>query len=123
MRDRTDPGFGTAEGMIDPTDELLREPLVVINVGLQGFAENLEVQEVDGAQVLHEFPGTALERCAAPRSLRDRYDRANRTQPQRSGGVRLPALDEGSIHAGRVGHAVRRLEQRGHQELLALPVE
>ena len=37
--------------MPDPTDELLREPLVVINVGLQGFAESLEEQEVDVVQV------------------------------------------------------------------------
>jgi hypothetical protein len=37
--------------MPDPTDELLREPLVVINVGLQGFAESLQEQEVEVVQV------------------------------------------------------------------------
>ena len=37
--------------MPDPTDELLREPLVVVNVGLRGFAESLEEQEVDVVQV------------------------------------------------------------------------
>ena len=37
--------------MPDPTDELLREPLVVVNVGLQGFAESLEEQDVDVVQV------------------------------------------------------------------------
>jgi hypothetical protein len=37
--------------MADPTDELLREPLAVVNVGLQGFAESLEEQEVDVVQV------------------------------------------------------------------------
>ena len=37
--------------MPDPTDELLREPLVVVNVGLQGFAESLEEQEVEVVQV------------------------------------------------------------------------
>jgi hypothetical protein len=37
--------------MPDPTDELLREPLVVVNVGLQGFAESLEEQAVDVVQV------------------------------------------------------------------------
>ena len=35
----------------DPIDELLREPLVVVNVGLQGFAESLEEQDVDVVQV------------------------------------------------------------------------
>jgi FdrA protein len=35
----------------DPTDELLREPLAVINVGLRGFAESLEEQEVEVVQV------------------------------------------------------------------------
>ena len=35
----------------DPTDELLREPLVVVNVGLRGFAESLEEQDVDVVQV------------------------------------------------------------------------
>ena len=37
--------------MSEPTDELLREPLVVINVGLQGFSESLVEQEVDVVQV------------------------------------------------------------------------
>ena len=37
--------------MPDPTDELLRGPLVVVNVGLRGFAESLEEQEVDVVQV------------------------------------------------------------------------
>ena len=37
--------------MPDPTDELLREPLVVVNVGLRGFADSLEEQEVDVVQV------------------------------------------------------------------------
>ena len=35
----------------EPTDVLLSEPLVIINVGLQGFAESLEEQEVDVVQV------------------------------------------------------------------------
>ena len=37
--------------MPDPMEELLRGPLVVINVGLRGFAESLEEQEVDVVQV------------------------------------------------------------------------
>jgi hypothetical protein len=37
--------------MTDPTDALLSEPLVVVNVGLQGFAESLEEQDVDVVQV------------------------------------------------------------------------
>ena len=36
---------------LDPTDALLSEPLVVVNVGLQGFAESLEEQDVDVVQV------------------------------------------------------------------------
>ena len=32
-------------------DEILRESLVVINVGLKGFADNLEQQEVEVVQV------------------------------------------------------------------------
>jgi FdrA protein len=32
-------------------DEILREPLVVINVGLKGFAHELEQQEVEVVQV------------------------------------------------------------------------
>ena len=35
----------------DPTDELLHEPLLVVNVGLRGFAESLEEQDVDVVQV------------------------------------------------------------------------
>jgi hypothetical protein len=35
----------------DPTDALLSEALVVVNVGLQGFAESLEEQDVDVVQV------------------------------------------------------------------------
>jgi FdrA protein len=31
--------------------DILQEPLVVINVGLKGFAENLEAQEADVIQV------------------------------------------------------------------------
>ena len=37
--------------MPDPLEELLRGPLVVVNVGLRGFAESLEEQEVDVVQV------------------------------------------------------------------------
>ncbi len=37
--------------MPDPIDELLRGPLVIVNVGLRGFAESLEAQEVDVVQV------------------------------------------------------------------------
>ncbi len=32
-------------------EELLHEPLVVINIGLKGFADNLEKQEVEVVQV------------------------------------------------------------------------
>lgn len=32
-------------------DEVLESPLVVINLGLRGFAENLELQGVDVVQV------------------------------------------------------------------------
>ncbi len=35
----------------DPTDELLREPLAVVNVGLHGFADSLEEQGVEVVQV------------------------------------------------------------------------
>jgi hypothetical protein len=35
----------------DKIEELLQEPLIVINVGLKGFAENLEKQEVEVLQV------------------------------------------------------------------------
>ena len=37
--------------MTVPIDELLRGPLVVINLGLRGFAESLEAQEADVVQV------------------------------------------------------------------------
>ena len=37
--------------MPDPIDELLRGPLVVVNVGLRGFSESLEAQAVDVVQV------------------------------------------------------------------------
>ena len=37
--------------MSDKVDEILSEPLVVINIGLRGFAENLEEQEVEVVQV------------------------------------------------------------------------
>ncbi len=37
--------------MPESIDELLRGPLVVVNVGLRGFAESLEEQEVEVVQV------------------------------------------------------------------------
>ena len=37
--------------MPESIDELLRGPLVVVNVGLRGFADSLEEQEVDVVQV------------------------------------------------------------------------
>jgi hypothetical protein len=37
--------------MSDKVDEILSEPLVVINIGLRGFAESLEEQEVEVLQV------------------------------------------------------------------------
>lgn len=37
--------------MPESIDELLSGPLVVVNVGLRGFAESLEEQEVDVIQV------------------------------------------------------------------------
>ena len=37
--------------MASPTDELLQEPIVIINVGLRGFGESLEEQHVDVVQV------------------------------------------------------------------------
>jgi hypothetical protein len=37
--------------MQDKIDELLQEPLVVINVGLIGFAESLEKQDLEVVQV------------------------------------------------------------------------
>jgi DNA-binding TFAR19-related protein (PDSD5 family) len=37
--------------MEDKVEELLQEQLVVINIGLRGFAESLEMQEVEVIQV------------------------------------------------------------------------
>ena len=37
--------------MHDEIDQVLHEPLLVINVGLRGFAESLEEQGVDVTQV------------------------------------------------------------------------
>jgi FdrA protein len=37
--------------MEDKVEELLREQLVIINVGLRGFAESLEEQDVEVIQV------------------------------------------------------------------------
>ncbi len=37
--------------MSDKVNEVLSEPLVVINIGLRGFAESLEEQEVEVVQV------------------------------------------------------------------------
>ena len=37
--------------MASHTDELLQEPIVVINVGLPGFAKSLEEQQTDVVQV------------------------------------------------------------------------
>ncbi len=37
--------------MSNKVDEVLSEPLVVINIGLRGFAESLEEQEVEVVQV------------------------------------------------------------------------
>jgi hypothetical protein len=37
--------------MPESIDELLRGPLVVVNVGLRGFADSLEEQAVDVVQV------------------------------------------------------------------------
>jgi hypothetical protein len=37
--------------MKDKIKELLQEPLVVINVGLKGFAESLEDQKIEVIQV------------------------------------------------------------------------
>jgi len=34
-------------GIPDPIDELLRGPLSIVDVGLRGFSESLEAQEVD----------------------------------------------------------------------------
>jgi FdrA protein len=37
--------------MSEKIDELLKEPLVVINIGLKGFSDSLAEQEVDVIQV------------------------------------------------------------------------
>ena len=37
--------------MTVPIDDLLRGPLVIVNLGLRGFAESLQAQEVDVVQV------------------------------------------------------------------------
>ena len=37
--------------MDDKTSELLQQPLVIINVGLRGFAESLEEQQAEAIQV------------------------------------------------------------------------
>ena len=37
--------------MEDKVEELLQEELVIINIGLRGFAESLEQQEVEVVQV------------------------------------------------------------------------
>jgi hypothetical protein len=36
---------------MDPRDDLLQSPIIVINVGLKDFAENLEKQDVEVVQV------------------------------------------------------------------------
>jgi len=36
---------------MEPQNDLLNQPLIVINVGLKDFAENLERQEVEVVQV------------------------------------------------------------------------
>jgi hypothetical protein len=36
---------------MDPRDDLLQSPIIVINVGLKDFAENLERQDVEVVQV------------------------------------------------------------------------
>jgi hypothetical protein len=36
---------------MEPQNDLLNQPLIVINVGLNDFAENLERQEVEVVQV------------------------------------------------------------------------
>jgi hypothetical protein len=48
--------------------DLLQQPLIVINVGLKGFAENLEKQEVEVIQVDWKPPA----------GRRSRYDRPAR---------------------------------------------
>ncbi len=37
--------------MNNPAEELLQQPLVIINLGLRGFAESLEEQQADVVQV------------------------------------------------------------------------
>ncbi len=37
--------------MESPIDELLQKPVVIVNVGLRGFAESLEEQHVEVVQV------------------------------------------------------------------------
>ena len=37
--------------MTVPIDDLLRGPLVIVNLGLPGFAESLQAQELDVVQV------------------------------------------------------------------------
>jgi FdrA protein len=37
--------------MPGPIDDLLRGPLVIVNLGLRGFTESLEAQAVDVVQV------------------------------------------------------------------------
>ncbi len=37
--------------MASPIEELLQAPIVIVNVGLPGFARSLEEQHVDVAQV------------------------------------------------------------------------
>jgi hypothetical protein len=37
--------------MVNKAEELLQEKLIIINVGLRGFAESLEQQEVEVVQV------------------------------------------------------------------------
>lgn len=37
--------------MTDPTEDLLNKPLVVINLGLDKFGQELEVQKVDVVRV------------------------------------------------------------------------
>ena len=36
---------------MDPQDDLLQSPIIVINVGLKDFADNLERQDVEVVQV------------------------------------------------------------------------
>ncbi len=43
--------FFSVESIMENEEDLLHQPLVVINVGLKDFAENFEAQEVDVIQV------------------------------------------------------------------------